>query len=673
MNYIIDISNSNYEINDDLIKIQLEKEETCDVNYTKFFSQSLYFKNTYNYSEGLNSIHEEINKIQRKHQIDNEIIKIFFQLIQQGQADISLENWKKIYFLSEYFNIPKFTHELNNFIKIKLYEDLGFTIQMLIDSNEENDFESKLTSQIEDFLTKRIDECFSSQQFSNLPVSTLYRIIEKAQQNVNHNLLIDFILETAEERFTLFLLVDYKKLTEEKRQKLFDFISKQNEEMRSFYLAYIKFDFNFIQIMNNEHNQLLNENNQIRQEVEEKKLELIYENQRIQELNQVKQKIDQGKSALENIEHEVERNKLELNEIKLKIDQEKTVLENTNQESEKKRNELNEIKLRIEQEKSVLENTNQEYERKRNELNDIKHKIEQEKSVLEKTNQESEQKRNELKEINLKIEQDKTVLENTKREAEQKEREVNEIKLKIEQNTEKLSQLSIQNMKRNIKVLYITVKNQTVVNFNFLNSLNTQNQEFNIQLIQLYEDDFMNIIKYQSQYLDVYDIVFIGGRDCYPSYSNLTQDVISNFIYKYHQNGGIILFLHTLIYDKYVNMFQQLTNLLGFRGVKQCGWHNMYSDVQFNVNSRKNDIISLPFSFVNKQIGVASTHINAQFNSNYTVLYHDNIDNPYYSENIESRIANCEIGHSTSINQDEQKLFYNIICHLYRNCKNLNN
>lgn len=119
--------------------------------------------------------------------------------------------------LSEFFCIPKFTSVLNEIGRKELLKDLNFTIQILVDSiKTNNSLEMKLASQIENFLIERINECIENAKFSELPVPTICRILDQSKGKFDHNLLVDFILESVETRFVLLKFVELQKLTDEK-------------------------------------------------------------------------------------------------------------------------------------------------------------------------------------------------------------------------------------------------------------------------------------------------------------------------------------------------------------------------------------------------------------------------------------------------------------------------
>ena len=90
-------------------------------------------------------------------------------------------------------------------------------IDLLIDqiSNQETNFliTRKLSINLEDRLRDNIKECFLNEKFCKLPISTVYRIIEKCDKDS---------FTFFENRFPLFSFIDAKNLSDEKFDDLYD-------------------------------------------------------------------------------------------------------------------------------------------------------------------------------------------------------------------------------------------------------------------------------------------------------------------------------------------------------------------------------------------------------------------------------------------------------------------
>ena len=75
------------------------------------------------------------------------------------------------------------------------------------------------------------------------------------------------------------------------------------------------------------------------------------------------------------------------------------------------------------------------------------------------------------------------------------------------------------------------------------------------------------------------------------------------------------------------------------------------------------NVLKFPFQ-INDTFDVSPTHETTAYDSKYKIIESSDGKYHYYSENSQKRIADCCIGHSFNINNNEKKLLYNIIYHL---------
>lgn len=115
-------------------------------------------------------------------------------------------------------------------------------------------------------------------------------------------------------------------------------------------------------------------------------------------------------------------------------------------------------------------------------------------------------------------------------------------------------------------------------------------------------------------------------------------------------------------------MGKTLGNLVKFIGINSNTPNkSRFTEVELNEACNKKDILEIPF-VLHTPIKIAKTHVTPNYaDPKYFVLVGQSNCN-YYVENLDEHVADCTIGHSPDIPESEQKLFYNIICHLYRFC-----
>ena len=244
---------------EDLIEVGISHEKHFKVNFSKLVSQSKHVRDKYKYSEAINSISDELSQLQKTTRIKETSIEHFLKYIQEGKVTIRSEYYYDIYKLSKYFQILRLTRALDKIYHSKLCADLNFSIDTLIysehESNEiENDFkvkkkktENDFLVKIENFLSERINESLSNNKFGRLPVSIIYRIVEKCdKKRLNVNVLNEFIFESIEKRFVLLKFVDLHKIQNENLFKFIQFFEEQETTTKEKYLEYMPFNLSFI-------------------------------------------------------------------------------------------------------------------------------------------------------------------------------------------------------------------------------------------------------------------------------------------------------------------------------------------------------------------------------------------------------------------------------------------
>ena len=256
-NYLeIDLSRSKEENDgEDLMKIKLKSGNTVQFNFSRFFFCSKYLLDKY--SEMMKSIEREIVEVENKYNMKEEIIEEFIEIITKDKVFIPIEHYKDIYTLSKHFCIDKLTKFLDNKKDELFLNDLNFSIQILQDNK---DTEIELCKEIENFLTRRLKECMKNSKFKELPIATIYRIINSAittnHETVDINKLFDFIVESTKKRFILFKFVELDRLSKDKLDEFIKFIDELDSTSKQIYSKNISFNIFFIKEMKREYEEL---------------------------------------------------------------------------------------------------------------------------------------------------------------------------------------------------------------------------------------------------------------------------------------------------------------------------------------------------------------------------------------------------------------------------------
>lgn len=114
---------------------------------------------------------------------------------------------------------------------------------------ETENYEFGISKDMENLLTSKIDECFMSEKFSSLPISVIYRIIEKSSnKRISCDKLFDFIKKNVSKFCVLFSFVDLQRLSESRLEEICELYSKSDEISRD-YFNYLKCNLSMIKEM----------------------------------------------------------------------------------------------------------------------------------------------------------------------------------------------------------------------------------------------------------------------------------------------------------------------------------------------------------------------------------------------------------------------------------------
>lgn len=113
---------------------------------------------------------------------------------------------------------------------------------------------------MEDILKDNIAECLSNDNFFKLPIPIMYRIIERSDHDqIQCDLLYDFIKKSIKSRYILFQFIDMKSLSDENFYDLCENIPKK-------YLGYLQIQIDYMKKMKNDIKLLEKEIKQLKEE-----------------------------------------------------------------------------------------------------------------------------------------------------------------------------------------------------------------------------------------------------------------------------------------------------------------------------------------------------------------------------------------------------------------------
>lgn len=373
----------NFKLQDEFVKEE-DQIDTVDVQLTstkinfsllQLFKYSQYVQEEFLHNFITNNLITKLQKIEKENHIKSESIKTFFKFIEDGELFITEDEYFDLYKLSEIFKVNPLKKCLQNYTR-ENSSNINFLIELILNqqSTKSEFFSSDLISiDAEELLKDQIDKCLSNKKFGKLPISTIYRILEKSKENLkSSDLLYDFIIESIEERCSLFQFIQFNSISDEKFIEIFEYYQQNKNSIN--YFHFLPVDLKYIKTLKDE-----------KQSLEKKVKEIERKSQEQQEL--LKKKINDFDDKNKKLEKENNNLQTQINKI-LNDHKEKVNLIKNDFEQQIRKITKNNDQLKIEIEK--LEQKNKSFQAQINKI--IDDHLQKENRI----NSEFEQKINEL-------------------------------------------------------------------------------------------------------------------------------------------------------------------------------------------------------------------------------------------------------------------------------------
>lgn len=200
-----------------------------------------------------NDIFTELNNAIQKVKIENEnSIQTFLQLLDDGETDINNDEFADLLKLSEAFKVEP----LKNVLKKYLHnhsKDIDFILKLKIEQEKSKDqisiLNDDISSEMEECLKSNINECLQNDKINQIPVSSIYRMIEhSSREQLSNDLLFHFIIKSIKERHSLFHFIDIVKLSNdefEEMMKIYERI-KESDNNQTHYFDFLPNNLSYI-------------------------------------------------------------------------------------------------------------------------------------------------------------------------------------------------------------------------------------------------------------------------------------------------------------------------------------------------------------------------------------------------------------------------------------------
>lgn len=321
------------------INLQKEYEEEKEIDQVQIKLSSKIFKipkiNLFKFSVCLrdNCDYKTVGEFfSRKIQLYTERFKIkessiqtFLEILQGNDAKIICDQYCDLSKLSDLLNVTLLQKCLQKYALLHS-KDVEFNVNLILDRINETEFnQNSFSANAEEFLCNNINNCIKNEQFWKLPISTLYRIIEKSDsQKITSDLLCEFIMKSIEERHVLFSFIKLQDLSDTIFDELYRNSTKDDKSSK--YYAFIKNDLAFVKKLKETNKSLETKVNMLIKSQNEIKKDQI---QAIDDKNKLNEKLNINIAQKEEIQskfNQIFQEKQKLEEDLINIQEEKRII-----------------------------------------------------------------------------------------------------------------------------------------------------------------------------------------------------------------------------------------------------------------------------------------------------------------------------------------------------------
>lgn len=234
--------------------------EKISLPIQQLFKYSGVFQKEYFNSDIINILSNKIQKLQNLHIIKNENITVFFNLLKDEKIKITHDQYCDLCKLSDIFEVEPLQKCLNKYMK-KNSKNLDLLINLIcqqnLDQYQDIISQNSFSSDMEDELSKNINECLKKKNFSKLPIPIIYKIIEKSDlKKISYDSLFDFINQSIKDRYVLFAFLKIQKLSDDRINELFSNYEKDTNSGNNYYYQYLPSNLNFFRLLRGKNEEL---------------------------------------------------------------------------------------------------------------------------------------------------------------------------------------------------------------------------------------------------------------------------------------------------------------------------------------------------------------------------------------------------------------------------------
>lgn len=264
------------------------------------------------YSDAGNFFSHKLQLFSKEFNIKESSILTFLIMLQGRDFTVVNEQFCDLSKLSYLFKIDLLQKFLEKYAN-NHSNDIDFNINLILERMSiEKDCifgQDNLSTKAEAFLCKNIDECIVTDVFWKLPISVIYRIIEKSNsKKITSDFLCEFILKSIKDRHVLFSLIKIGDISDNKFSEIYN-CYMTNKDTKLF--DYISVNLSYIKALKDNKKELeykVKESIETQQNLNEQLIKITNEKENLQsELNEINTEKNQIQLQFEQIKNEKEK------------------------------------------------------------------------------------------------------------------------------------------------------------------------------------------------------------------------------------------------------------------------------------------------------------------------------------------------------------------------------
>lgn len=304
--------------NDEMNQIEIKfSSQNIKIHFYQLCKYSLVIEKEYQRYDIEERLSHDIKEFQENYNIQENNIITFFNILKEGKVQIMTNQFRDLFKLSELFKVKFLQTFLQRYSK-EHFSDIDYIVNMILSSISETKNDNlqcdEFSNEMEKQLSSKIEKCLQNENFGDLPISIIYRVIKNSdQKRISSNDLYKFIAQSIDKRYLLFSFLNIENLTENNFNDLCDNCLKRKGTHESCFYDCLPVNLIYIkQLRDEQKNQARIENEKLMSDIE--KL-----NSQVSKLVSENQKLSLTNSTLETEKNKLKEQNDELTRISKNI------------------------------------------------------------------------------------------------------------------------------------------------------------------------------------------------------------------------------------------------------------------------------------------------------------------------------------------------------------------